>query len=259
MITPLRKKNSEGGGYTRPHKIESKISELMFISEDELISRCEIRLREDLGYVPSECLLYFVRARRTSAFGERDVTFRKLYNVLIERVRNCLPKGENVDGKTEFLTESNIRDQALGKFIELLFSDRISYEERLDFYEIRFDRALLSLRLDAQKLAWKEAKRSITIHNDGTGELRTEVGQAIESLGFVDSDYRLSLDAAIDALPPEQRQVVEMMLEDIPFDSKDPNTITIAKVLGRSEKTIRNYRDKAFVTLRTSLGEGGQL
>lgn len=49
---------------------------------------------------------------------------------------------------------------------------------------------------------------------------------------------------------------VVMIQQGIPIDSKDPNVVTIAKTLGKSEKTIRTYRDKAYATLRAALTVG---
>jgi DNA-directed RNA polymerase specialized sigma24 family protein len=66
----------------------------------------------------------------------------------------------------------------------------------------------------------------------------------------------LRLEAAIDTLPAEQRRILHMLRQDFPIDSKEPGVITIAKALGRSEKTIRTYRDKAFATLRRAMSNG---
>ena len=44
-----------------------------------------------------------------------------------------------------------------------------------------------------------------------------------------------------------------MLRQGISIDSKDPGTITIAKTLGKSEKTIRLHRDRAFAALRAAL------
>jgi DNA-binding NarL/FixJ family response regulator len=38
-----------------------------------------------------------------------------------------------------------------------------------------------------------------------------------------------------------------------PIDSKDPEAMTIAKALKKSEKTIRLHRDRAFAALRAAL------
>jgi len=47
-----------------------------------------------------------------------------------------------------------------------------------------------------------------------------------------------------------------MLRQGIPIDSKEPDVMTIAKALGRSEKTVRTYRDKAFAALRATLADG---
>ena len=46
-----------------------------------------------------------------------------------------------------------------------------------------------------------------------------------------------------------------MLLQELPIDSKDKEVKTIVKVLGCSEKTVRNRRDRAFVKLRDALKE----
>ena len=69
-------------------------------------------------------------------------------------------------------------------------------------------------------------------------------------------DYRLKLDRAIDTLPPEQKRIIEMLRQGIPIDSEDANAVTISKALGRSEKTIRTHRDRAFDQIRRLFAKG---
>ena len=49
-----------------------------------------------------------------------------------------------------------------------------------------------------------------------------------------------------------------MLRQGFPIDSKEEDVMTIAKALGRSEKTIRTYRDKAFAALRTAMADGDE-
>ena len=49
-----------------------------------------------------------------------------------------------------------------------------------------------------------------------------------------------------------------MLSQGFPIDSQDPDIMTIAKALGRSEKTVRTYRDKAFAALRAVMVEGNE-
>jgi DNA-binding CsgD family transcriptional regulator len=250
LVTPLRKKNLAGTLYTRDAMIEVRLAELEGLAQDELVACCSIPKRDNPDYVPSECLVYFVRASRSD---HSTAGFERLYKILVERVLRALPSADNADGKTASLTKSIIRENVFGKFVEMLSLDRTEYSEKLDYFEVRFDGALASLRRDAQK-------RSVSLgYDEETGELAEEVERAAGSFDPFNqpeidgSDYRSRLDAAIDILPPEQMRVIEMLRQGIPIDSKDVDAVTIAKALGKSEKTIRTYRDKAFAVLRVAM------
>jgi hypothetical protein len=194
--------------------IESKIIELASLSRDDLIIRCAIRQKDDSAYVPSECLLYFIRESR----GNRpDTYFEKLYKLLSERVLRCLPDGSSLNGRTTSLTKSAIREKVFGHFVELLASDRNDYSDKLDYYEINFADALKKLRLDAQKQAWQDENRSTTLHDEETGEITAEVERAAESFDpfnaseFSSDIYRFDLNEAIDTLPPLQKRIIVML------------------------------------------------
>lgn len=80
MVTPLRKKRLRTEElYTRIPEIEGKLVELEGVSRDDLLARIQIRRRDDPGYIPSECLLYFVRASRAD---NSTAGFDRLYKVL---------------------------------------------------------------------------------------------------------------------------------------------------------------------------------
>jgi hypothetical protein len=50
-----------------------------------------------------------------------------------------------------------------------------------------------------------------------------------------------------------------MLRQGFQIDSTDRNTVTIAKTLKKSEKTIRNQRDRAFDSIRKFFdGEGSK-
>jgi len=262
VVTALRKRKLTGELYVRDPTVEALIAGLETLPRDALIARAEIRKRSDPGYIPSECLLYFIRASRRD---NNEAWFERLYRILTERVLRNLPKAESPDGKTESLTRLDVRAKVLGRFVELLSADRADYVDKLDYFEVRFDGALASLRRDAQEKAWREENRSRPLEFDEeSGELSPEVEAAAgahDPFGgsdFDDPAYRLRLDAAIEALPPEQSRIIHMLRLGFPIDSKEPDVMTIAKALGRSEKTVRTYRDKAIATLRAALGDGDE-
>jgi DNA-binding CsgD family transcriptional regulator len=259
MITPLVKCTLDGVVYTRDKKIEAILTDLDVLSRSDLVARCMIRDRSDPGYVPSECLLYFVRASRAN---NSDAHFERLYKIMMARVLGALPKAETIAGEIMrvSLTKSRIREKAFDRFVELLVADRQAYSEKLDYFEVRFDGALANLRRDAQDTAWREENRTIPLEYDAeTNEPSAEVERAIGTFdpfgasAFDADDYRSRLDAAIDSLPPEQSRIIEMLRQGFPIDSKDADAMTIAKALGKSEKTIRTHRDRALAALRAAL------
>ncbi len=262
IVTPLRKRRLSGELYERDPKIEALIAELAVLPRDELITRAEITKRSDSGYVPSECLVYFIRASRRD---NNEAWFERLYRILTERVLRSLPNAEGHDGKTESLTRGVVRDKVFGRFVELLSADRAGYAEKVDYFEVRFDGALANLRRDAQEKAWRDENRSQPLeYDEESGELSPEVEAAagtqdpFATSNFDDPAYRSRLDAAIEALPTEQSRIIHMLRQGFPIDSKEPDVMTIAKALGRSEKTVRTYRDKAFTALRAAMADGGE-
>jgi DNA-directed RNA polymerase specialized sigma24 family protein len=262
LITPLRKCRKDGKPYTRRPGIELKILELVSLSRSELVTQCEIREKTNPAYVPSECLLYFVR---TSRADESNRYFERLYKILSERVLRGLPNADSPNGETISLSKSSIRDKVFDRFKNLIAEDRNEYLDKLDYYEINFNDALKKLRQDAREQVWRDEKRSTSLYNEETGELSDAVERAAGSLDPFDSSaladphYRSCLFAAIDTLPPDQRRIVEMIRQEIPIESKDPDMLTITKVLKKSEKTIRIHRDKAYAALRTALTNGETL
>lgn len=257
MIAPLRKRTLGGTLYERDAKIQDLLVRLELLPRADLVGRCQIIDRTDPNYVPSECLMYFVRAARQD---NSDRHFERLYKVLLSRLTRALPSPEANDGQVTRIsqTKSRIRDIAFDRFTEALAADRQDYSEKLDFFEVRFDGAVANLRRDAQDIVWREANRTTTIEYDPeTNEPSPEVEEAAGSFNPFENleaeDYRSRLDAAIDTLPPEQIRIIQMLRQGFPIDSTDPDVVTIAKTLRKSEKTIRLHRDRAFKALRAAL------
>jgi hypothetical protein len=262
VVSPLRKRRLSGELYERDPKINALIAELAILPRDALIARAAITKRSDQGYIPSECLIYFIRASRRD---NNEAWFERLYRILTERVLRSLPKAESRDGKTESLTRAIVRDKVFGRFVELLSADRVDYVDKLDYFEVRFDGALASLRRDAQEQAWRDENRSQSLeYDEESGELSEEVEAAagtydpFATSNFDDPAYRLRLEAAIDALPPEQSRIIHMLREGFPIDPKDKDAMSIPKALGRSERTVRTYRDKAFAAIRAAMADGDE-
>lgn len=249
MIVPLTKRKQDGTLYMRPDNIEALLVQLADLSRDDLLARAAIRKRTDPLYIPTECLLYFVRASRRD---NSDAWFERLYKVLQERVLRTLPRTDGGDGIVA-LTSERIRNEVFDRFVELLASDRRQADDKLDFYEVRFDMALKRLRLDAQEKAWNEENRSRSSDSEEEAPSASDYGEAdsyaIDDNIFSDPVFRERVYAAIDTLPPEQSRTMHLLLLGWPTHSSDPEVMTIARFLSCTDRSVRNYRDRALKTL----------
>ena len=264
LIPPLRKRTKKGVLYMRSAAVETLLVEIATLSRDQLLERAEIRNRRAAGWVPSECLLHLLRASRSE---NSEAFFERLFSVLSARVKAALPRmttGNETHGRIE-RTAERIHELAFDKFQDLLCGDRQAYDERLDFFEARFDLGFANLRRDAREKAYEEENRGASLDYDwDTGEPSPEVERARGAFDPFDpalineEDYRSRLRAAIGGLPQEQIRIVEMISKGIPIDSIDKSAVSISKLLGRSEKTIRTHRDKAYDAIRAAMQDESQ-
>ena len=101
-----------------------------------------------------------------------------------------------------------MRDKVFSRFVELLSADRVAYVAKLDYFEMRFDGTVASLRRDAQEQAWRDENRSHPLeYDEDSGELSPEVEAAagthdpFAASDFDDRAYRSRFGVAIEALP----------------------------------------------------------
>jgi len=256
-------RDPDGHLYHRSNEVEEAITVLSKLPATELVERCSIDNPKDPKYVPTECVLYFVRR---PSFGSDQYAHRGLFVILRQRVLRAVPVATRRVAGSQQLGESSldleIRDAVLQKFQQMLCRDRGDYDERLDFYECRFNAALALLRKTTRRDVLRKRPGQVSATYEGdTNEPTAEVEKALgavrnpENGEGLDVLYRSKLLAAISSLPPDEQRVIELILEDLPIDSQDEGVLTIVKVLGCVEKTVRNRRDRAFARLRDALKE----
>ncbi len=260
VLSPLRKKNAKTGElYRRFEKIETFLNQLLALSREAIVLRCEIDDESNADFVPSECLVHLVRSCRDE---QPTSYFERLYIALMKRILLRLPPAESKDHKRLYLKESRIQEGAIDSFQELLALDRTTYEERLDFWEVAFGMALKKLTVTIQDKVWRETNRSKPLEHPETGEILAHV---VEAAGISDpfgneelfkKDYREQLPAAINSLAPDKRRIINMCLEGFPIDSIDPNVVTISKALNLSEKTVRTKKKEGLAAMKKFLEKG---
>jgi len=256
-IAPLRKANRAGKLYLRPKEITAKLEELILLPRQEIASRCRVPEPADPKYVPSECLVYLVREHRSRPTDECSEV---LYKTLLERFLKGILKPGSEFAATESMVESNIRDEAVLKFLELFGNDRnVEYQTRLDFFEVRFNKCVAGIRNDAKRKLYPQANLHQPMEFEEDGEPSVEFERAARGYSpfgpeeLEDPDYGAKLNQAIDELPSIQKTIVVMLRMGVKIESKGPRAVTISGTLNKTPKTIAKYRDLAFATLKKSL------
>ncbi len=258
-VPPLTRCYPDGTPYMRMDEIEKMLAALVLLSFDEILKRCAITSRRDPGYLPPECLVHLMRSTR---FNNRDTRFNQIYELLQQRLAKALPRSERRQRGDQVVVDaavSDINDVTLDRFRLLVTLDRQG-DDKLDFYEVHFDEAVALLRLSARKRIARRAARETELAIDENGELSSAIERAAGSLAvaddaiFSDPIVRPRLLAAIDTLPTEQKEVVTMMMRNIPSESKDPAISTISSILDCDPRTVRYRRDRAVEKLQKALG-----
>ena len=144
-IPPLRKVKQNGERYYRRQQIETMLAELASVSFEVFAERARIIDRRSPDHIPSEILIHRVRQTK---HDRSDAQFNVLYPLLEQRIRQACPakdiRANGVD--VEVGTYADLQEHVLEHVVKLLLRDRSKYEERLDIYEVVFDRAVAKLR-----------------------------------------------------------------------------------------------------------------
>ena len=263
MPVALRRKDKDGTLYQRPPEIEALIEALEPVEANARLLRFDGVAKRHPEYVPTEALIYFLR--RAWAKGERK-EFEKIFRILLKRVDQSL---RSTIWDSRIGSATDIREEIVSRFVVLITKDCGSQSDQLDFYEIRFDQAMVALRTSVLRKFKAIAGDIITVplgSQDPDGrEISPEVEVTLEAfLGgdpqkIDDPAFRLVLFSAIDRLPEDQKRVVGLLLQGVPIDAKDQDVMTIARILQCDERTVRNRRDRACKALKAALEKEAEL
>lgn len=257
MSAALNRRDKDGNPYERPAEIEACIEKLDSLDAEGRVALFDGASKKHPQYVPTEAVLHFLR--RAGVDGDMR-QFEKIFRILLKRIDQWLYSAipdRRMDGAGE------IRDEIRSRFVVLLTKDCNKHIGLLDFYEIRFDKAMVALRTSVLRKIGPATRKIKTVplgSQDGQGpEISAEVEAAFEE--FLNGDpqkiddpaFRLLLFDAIDRLPLDQKQVIGLFLQGIPIDAKDKDVMTIARILDCDERTVRNRKTRACKALKAIL------
>lgn len=257
-IEPLRKRKTSGELYMRRSPTIQYIEKSLQWPFDELLNRASTRDRRHSEYVPSEVLVYYLRQTKSD---NSDGRFIQLYDILRDRVEAACPRANRHMGEKvhEDARLSEIRDATVDHVTELMFTDRQDYDEQLDIYEVVFDKAVRAAHITKLRKVSRRENASEDIEDEVTSEVRAVVEAALDRYKKVgltaeeDLDYRIHLRDAINALPTDEREVIDLILADIPIETNKDGEPSMTELLGCVEKTVRNRRERAFKKIRQAL------
>jgi len=237
---PLQKQTRDGRPYSRPSAISHAIDIALRQDEATLVARAALD-RNEAAYLPSECLLYLIRdakrlgdRRRMNAFV--PLLLMRCVGNLRATVSDRLPAAEQ------------LREEIIGQLLEWIAIDGSEEDKlRLDFFEIRFDSALQKLRIDFVnahvKRTWVEKTSEhlerLEDKDDPGDEFETQLEMVADHLYVLTTDERTAIGLRY--------------LEGLEVHSVDPEQRTIAKLMGVSDRMVRNYLGSAKQKLRAAL------
>jgi len=263
MPAALKRKDKDGKPYRRPPEIQAWIEKLEVVDAASRLPQFDVASRKRPGYVPTEAVLHFLRQAWID--GEKG-QFKQIFRILLKRVEQSL---RSTIWNSRIGSATDIRDEIINRFVVLVTKDCASQTDQLDFYEIHFDQAMVSLRTSVLR-KFKAIAGDVTTVSLGSQErdgpeVSPEVEVALEA--FLSGDpqkiddpaFRSVLFAAIDRLPQDQKQVIGLLLQGVPIDAKEKDVMTIARILQCDERTVRNRRDRACQALKAVLEKEAEL
>lgn len=252
MVQPLTKTDPDGALYRRPTAVEVQIDAAVRLTLPDLRCHLLVTDRNNADYLCSECLVHLLRQGRRA--GDQALMSAVLPVLLSRCEANLLvtvPDGGMPD-------PASLRQDILDELTELLVLDGLGenpYE--LDFYECRFNKAFLTLRIDAVRRAARRSKKIIDVAALSPSEAEGELDAYEDAFARISDAFKVfpthEWDAfrepfvnAIEALPSDERNAVILVhVLGYKEESEDPNEETAATRCNCTGRTIRNRLKRA--------------
>ena len=265
MARELTKLDKNGERYRRPPTIEATIDAALTQDLSTLQRRASVHNRSSPDFLPPEALVHLIREARRR--DDTD-TMNSLLRPLLARCARTLRSKVHGD---ELPNPEAIREEILSQFAELFAIDGTSEgADSLDFYEVRFNLAFRTLRIDEVRRETRRLSRhpliqdlaSPQVSEEGEGEELSDEDILADLSSLARSQpqqikniFLGGLVPAINALPLDERRAVILCHHlGLPVESDDPDRMTAAKACGVTGRTIRNRLASAKAKLAAFKG-----
>lgn len=246
MVRPLTKRKKNGTAYIRRPHVQQALDALTALDVRAILERLTIVDRGHVDYVANECVVHLLREAQRR--GDN-----RILNALVKVVRNraALAFRRVIRGGGSH--EKALRENALSNFDMLIARGLEPGSERLDYLEVSFDNAIVTLGKDLFEAEGRRTKSLVelrvpSVEDEGDEpevEFAAPVSEIAAALRMQESEFaafRKERIRSINVLPTEQRDAIILLLfHGLAIGSKDPDMDTIAKRMGVDESTVR-YR-----------------
>lgn len=238
-IEPLTKKGEDGNLYFRRKDVLEQLESLVNIDPAELERRVRILREADEGSIKSENLVHLMRTYHGLALESA------IYETLAHRVkgiayrRTKLFRADAVESGEDF-----VQSVLLGVLEKVLdFSSDSGQFAQVSFGD--FVVGIVNNKFKAYRTVLNKSNVTDSIDEDSDDDsefIRTEI---LLTARITDPLEKLNRDRMLSLLPEEIREACILRMEGWQISSNDPNEVTIAKAMGVSDRTIRNWFKKA--------------
>lgn len=234
VVRPITKRNALGRPYDRMPAVEREIVDVVILDRESLLASAS-RLQD-------ETLVYLIRERRRARDWQAA---GQLSNVLVERCRGVL-------FKTLGSLPQDVRDEAIRTVLSQLFSQLAALDDRADFYEVRFAKALKRLSTSAfRQCVLTLAKQRLTESGDDLGEPDSRES-SFNPYQWPDDalDFRDAC-AGLQAIRDERHRWAFFLhkVMDMPVKSDNPDVETVSGYLQTPTSTVNFWLQRAEADL----------
>lgn len=242
-IRKLKKKKGDGTRYQRRPAVEEEIKLALTLDPKTILARAQVP--REPWELSSEAIVYFIREAMEKGLEQ---IFNPLLEALLERCILTLKKGIWDSDKFD---AQYLRETALSDFANLFADENAHPTDKLDFFEVQFNRAFRALYLTSKDAEKREAGHWAPplVVRDEDGEER-EVQESNPGNRSLEQGaaYTLALlaemAAELEKLPEDLRKAFVLhVIEGYKIEAK-PGEKSVATECGVSGRAIRMRLEK---------------
>ncbi len=250
-VRPLGRARKDGTPYTREPEVEEQVRHLSALPDRARRERLMITDRAHPGFVREEALVYWLRAYHVRA---DDGVAWQIADLLAQRTASHIRRK-----LSRWRLSADEKEECARDLFADLCSALFRHDPAAEFWEVRFwvclDRRLWNLAQKRQAAADSELRLADREDSEEGGS--ADPLQQVPDAGPGPETLAEHRDALGTLTENERLALYLRYVEGWPEESENPDQPSVARVLGVTGRTVRNYLRRAEVKLR-AWRQGGE-